>query len=213
MNGFLTADERSSVILDEIVSVHLEAFPGFFMAQLGPRFLKQYYRCVAEFPKGILLTETGERGCIGFVAGFIDPSEFYQDLRRRRVRFALAASAGIAARPRRLITMLANYKRAGDIAQQVPSPGTAELSSLAVLPGASGRGVGSRLVRRFIAVAKTAGAVKVVLTTDTNGNDAVNKFYQRLGFSCVRTFEARRGRLLNEYVIEIGKDRACESLS
>jgi ribosomal protein S18 acetylase RimI-like enzyme len=57
------------------------------------------------------------------------------------------------------------------------------------------------------------GAERVVLTTDTNGNDAVNKFYQRLGFSCVRTFEARRGRLLNEYVIEIGKDRACESLS
>lgn len=192
--------------LEEIVSVHLVAFPGFFMAQLGPWFLREYYRCVAEYPKGMLLTASGQQGCTGFVAGFVDPSSFYRALRRRRMRLGLAACVGITRQPQRLIALLANYRRAGWAAQRMPEPGTAELSSLAVLPSVAGRGVGSQLVSRFIVAAKEQGADRVMLTTDTNDNDAINRFYQRLGFTCLRTFEARRGRLLNEYVFEIGKD-------
>lgn len=191
--------------LDDIVSVHLEAFPGFFMAQLGPWFLREYYRCVVEYPQGVLLTESGEQGCIGFVAGFVDPASFYRALRRRRVRLGLAACARIVTRPQRLITLLANYRRAGGAAHEAPEPGTAELSSLAVRPSAAGRGLGSRLVQRFIVAAGSRDAERVMLTTDANDNGAVNRFYQGLGFTCVRTFEARRGRLLNEYVFEIGK--------
>ncbi len=213
MSGFSAAPERGPAILDDVVAVHLEAFPGFFMAQLGPRFLREYYRCVEEYPQGILLAEMNEQGCVGFVAGFINPSEFYRNLRNRRIRLALAAGAGIAARPQRLITMFANYRRAGHTARQVPAPDTAELSSLAVLPSAAGHGAGTRLVQRFIAAAKTMGAAQVALTTDTNGNDAVNRFYRKLGFACVRTFKARRGRLLNEYVLEIGKARSCANPS
>ncbi len=191
--------------LDDVVSVHLEAFPGFFMARLGPWFLKEYYRCVVDYTQGLLLTESGEQGYIGFVAGFVDPASFYRKLRRRRVRLGLAACAGIMACPQRLIALLANYRRAGGAAHQAPEPGTAELASLAVRSSAAGRGVGSHLVHRFIVAAGSRGADRVMLTTDANGNDAVNRFYQGLGFTCIRTFEARRGRLLNEYVIEIGK--------
>lgn len=191
--------------LDDVVSVHLEAFPGFFMAHLGPWFLREYYLCVADYPRGVLLTETGEQGCIGFVSGFVDPACFYRELRRRRVRLGLAACAGILTRPQRLMTLLVNYRRATGAAHRAPEPRTAELSSLAVRPSAAGRGVGSRLVSRFIAAAEGLGASRVTLTTDTHGNDAVHRFYQGLGFTSARTFEARRGRLLDEYVIEIGK--------
>lgn len=191
--------------LDEIVSVHLEAFPGFFMAQLGPWFLREYYRCVADYPQGVLLTECDGQGCMGFVAGFVDPASFYGELHRRRARLGLAACAGIVVRPRRLTTLLANYRRASGAAHQTPEPGTAELSSLAARPDAVGRGVESRLVQRFIVAAGALGACRVVLTTDANDNDAVNGFYQGLGFTCIRSFEARRGRWLNEYAIEIGK--------
>ena len=61
------------------------------------------------------------------------------------------------------------------------------------------------MVARFIAEAGSRGATRVTLTTDVIGNEAVNKFYQRLGFTSVRVFEARRGRLLNQYLIEIMK--------
>lgn len=204
---------ESRLSLAEVVLVHLDAFPGFFMAQLGPRFLCEYYRCVIEYPKGVLLTEYAEQRCVGIVAGFVDPASFYRELRSRRVRLGLAAVAGVVRRPRRMLTLLRNYSRARGAAGEEPEPKTAELSSLAVRPGSAGRGVGTRLVHRFITTARNQGADRVVLSTDAHGNDAVNRFYQALGFNRVRTVEARRGRLLNEYVIEIGKDFVCEDHS
>src|SRR5512143_3790547 len=99
--------------IGEIVEVHVDAFPQFFMTQLGRPFLRQYYRCVEAYPLGILLTETSPSGCVGFVAGFVDPTGFYRELRRRRLRLGVAALAGVVARPRRLVTAMVNYRRAG----------------------------------------------------------------------------------------------------
>jgi GNAT superfamily N-acetyltransferase len=192
--------------LDRVVTVHIEAFPGFFMTQLGPRFLREYYRCVVESPQGILLTGDRQGECMGFVAGFLDPAAFYRELRRLRVQLGLAACSRILTRPWRLVTLLANYRRARGGARLPSDPRTAELSSLAVKPSAEGQGVGSSLVRAFIEAAEVLGANRVMLTTDAHGNDAVNRFYQRCGFTCIRTFKARRGRYLNEYVLDVGKD-------
>ena len=196
---------EESVRLDEVVSVHTAAFPGFFMTQLGPLFVREYYRCVLRYSRGIFLTESGASGYDGFVSGFIDPAAFYRDLRRHRARLGLAALGGIAVRPTRLAGLLANYRRTGGSAAQPNTKETAELSSLAVRPSASGAGIGSHLVRRFIAAAQEKGAERVTLTTDAVGNDAVNRFYKRLGFICIRTFEARPGRVLNEYAFDIAK--------
>lgn len=186
--------------------MHVQAFPGFFMTQLGPRFLREYYRCVDDYAGGVLLTQSGEQGCVGFVAGFVDPASFYIELQRRRVRLALAACAGLVTRPQRAITLLANYRRARGAAGEPADSRTAELSSLAVAPDAKGMGIGSGLVRAFVEAAAALGADRVQLTTDARDNDAVNRFYLRCGFTCERSFEARRGRWLNEYVLRIRKD-------
>jgi ribosomal protein S18 acetylase RimI-like enzyme len=190
-------------MLDGVVAVHQAAFPGFFMTQLGPRFLREYYRCVVDDPTGVLLAEVDGATCLGFVAGFRDPAGFYRELRRRRVRLGFSALRGIALRPGRIITLLANNGRAREAARLTQRPATAELSSLGITPTAAGRGIGTRLVRTFIDVMASGGADRVVLTTDAHDNEAVNRFYQRLGFVCVHTFEARRGRWLNEYEFPI----------
>jgi ribosomal protein S18 acetylase RimI-like enzyme len=191
--------------LDAIVALHILAFPGFFMTQLGPSFLRVYYQSVLDYSGGILLTESDQNGCIGFVAGFVDPASFYQTLRRRRVKLALAAAVRVVTHPHRLVTLLRNYRRAGEAEKRTSHPAVAELSSLAVRPDAAGRGVGRRLVGEFLSAATSRGAKRVVLTTDANNNDPVNRFYQKLGFECIRTFEPRRGRVLNEYSIETGR--------
>ena len=41
----------------------------------------------------------------------------------------------------------------------------------------------------------------VYLTTDADGNDAVNAFYRNAGFQCTRRFMQPGGRWMNEYVI------------
>lgn len=200
------SSSRRPTALDEIVSVHVEAFPGFLLTELGPRFLREYYRCVDEYSQGILVDESDAGGCLGFVAGFVDPASFYRALRRRRARLGLAAAAGLVARPHRLMAVVADYLRAGAAASGPADSATAELSSLAVRPRAAGRGVGTRLVGRFLAAARDRGAARVILTTDADGNESVNGFYSGLGFTCARRFEARPGRWLNEYVIGVAKE-------
>ena len=199
----MTAHDESS--LEEIVALHRAAFPAFFLTQLGARFLRQYYRCVREHPMGILLTEREGGRCIGFVAGFADPASFYRALRRRRLRLALAALGAIARRPWLLPTLLANYATTGARGSAPPARDAAELSSLAVDPEASRRGVGARLVHRFADAARARGATHIFLTTDAHANEGVNAFYRRLGFTLARRFEARPGRSLNEYSIETGR--------
>ncbi len=199
------SNRQSPDRLNSVVKLHIEAFPGFFMTQLGPTFLREYYRCVAGYPGGILLTEDANGECVGFVAGFVDSASFYRALRRLRVRLAAAAAISLLTHPARLLTMLANYRRAGDAENRKPDPKSAELASLAVKPAAHGRGVGSRLVERFIAEARMRGAEEVVLTTDAHENDVANRFYIGLSFTLVRTFKARRNRILNEYSIAVGK--------
>jgi ribosomal protein S18 acetylase RimI-like enzyme len=194
-----TADAQ--IALDDVVSVHTAAFPGFFMTQLGPAFLREYYRCVVSYPRGILLTEPGGEGCNGFVTGFVNPAAFYRHLKQHRIRLAAATLRGLISRPSRAAVLLTNYRRAGDAADRADEPDTAELSSLAVRPSVARSGLGSSLVRRFVDAAALAGATRVTLTTDADGNDAVNRFYRNLGFSLLRTFEARPGRILNEYAI------------
>src|SRR5262245_2185003 len=120
--------------LDGIVGVHQAAFPRFFMTQLGPRFLREYYRCVHAVPTGSLLADVHYGDCIGFVAGFIDPVAFYAEWPRRRVRVGLAAVRGLASLPARLVTLLTNYRRTTTAVRTAPQADTAELSSLGILP-------------------------------------------------------------------------------
>ena len=76
-----------------------------------------------------------------------------------------------------------------------------ELSSIAVAPETSGNGLGKVLMRAFLTQARSMDAQCVYLTTDADGNDAVNAFYRDVGFKPTRRFLQRKGRWMNEYVI------------
>jgi ribosomal protein S18 acetylase RimI-like enzyme len=180
-----------------LAQIHRAAFRGFFLPKLGPRFLSAYYRCVLEYAGGILLGARREGELVGFVAGFAQPQAFYAALRARRLRLALAAAPALIRRPSLLARMAGNYRRTGSPGP--PRAGTpVELSSLAVLPDWAGQGIGAELVGAFCAESRRRNGSEVVLTTDAHDNDVVNRFYQSLGFSCLRTFEAQPGRALNE---------------
>ena len=72
----------------EIAKLHTQAFPGFFLTQLGDRFLTGYYKCVEAYPGGILLVARNKDStAAGFAAGFLDPPAFYRFLRSRGARF------------------------------------------------------------------------------------------------------------------------------
>ncbi len=180
--------------LTRIVAVHQAAFPGFFLTALGPRFLHAYYRQVLAYPAGVLLVAEGDAGLVGFVAGFTQPTGFYRALPRLIGPLLL----GLLRRP-----WLVGHAVGRAVRRHESTPGAAELSSLAVDPAAGGHGIGSRLVRAFLAAAARGGATAVTLTTDARANDGVNAFYTKLGFRLARTVTSTGARAMNEYTWDL----------
>jgi len=182
-----------------IVTIHRAAFPSFFMTQLGPLFLAEYYRVVLAYRQRIFLVSGSGSDINGFVAGFIDAPRFYASLRRDVIRVGLALVPAVLRHPSRLRRVLFNFRKNAGGAEGHAPPDAAELASVAVSPLCSGRGIGARLVDGFIAQASSQGARFVYLTTDAENNDAVNRLYLRMGFALHRMFVTPPERKMNEY--------------
>ncbi len=185
----------------EIVLVHQAAFPGFFLTQLGPAFLRAYYELIFQFHGGILLVAECDGKVAGFVAGFLNPAQFYRELSRRKLRFALPLLLSVLKRPGNLVRILERVRRVKQV--EPPSGADCELSSIGVSPQFTGMGIGKQLVRAFLEEAFSRGATGVYLTTDAVNNEAVNAFYQKLGFRLTKTFTTAEGRQMNEYIFHL----------
>jgi ribosomal protein S18 acetylase RimI-like enzyme len=198
-----------------IVQIHRRAFPGFFLTHLGAPFLRAYYRLVLDQPGGILLVAEESGAVVGFIAGFLDPRAFYRTMRERKWRLLPAVAAGLLGAPwllPRVVASVLRVSRRGN--EAVPrGPTSCELASLAVVPRAGGRGIGRSLVAAFMAEAARRGASEVHLTTDAEGNDRVNAFYESLGFHRSRQFVAFGARKMNEYARACSGGRAGETAS
>jgi ribosomal protein S18 acetylase RimI-like enzyme len=185
-----------------VVQTHLASFPGFFLSFLGPRFLSLYYAGICAAPEGIGFVYLNSSGLpAGFVAGSSDPRGFYSRLLKRDwLRFAAASVDAIIRRP----TVI------GRIARGLFHPGgnpfgddVAGLFSIGVLPELQGTGAGKLLVQAFLHEAGRRGCTRAFLTTDRDENEAVNAFYQKLGFSIERQYETPEGRRMNEYWVNL----------
>ncbi len=193
-------DMRSEDI-EAVVGIHLESFPGFFLSFLGPKFLRLLYEGIMTHPQGLVLVAESDPGVDGFVAGVTDQSNFYRRLIRERAHlFAWASLRAVVRRPRiipRLFRAIRQSRRSEESAAK------ASLMSIAVRPGASGKGTGKDLVAAFSAAMSKRGIGAYGLTTDRDANDRVNLFYRRLGFRLARTFVTPEGRAMNEYVMDL----------
>jgi ribosomal protein S18 acetylase RimI-like enzyme len=191
--------------LPQVVAIHQQAFQGFHMTLLGSRFLAGYYQTVLDYPDSIFLAAVDAEQMLGFVAGFVNPSRFYALLRARKRALALAAATHLALRPHLWRRTLSSLRRAQTLADTGDQPHLAELASIGVSPKAQGRGIGKALTLTFLDAARQKQAKEVMLTTDAHNNDAVNRFYQNLGFQCIRQFWHTPERLMNEYRIALSQ--------
>jgi ribosomal protein S18 acetylase RimI-like enzyme len=183
----------------EVVNTHLQSFAGFFLSFLGYQFLRELYVGILKDPAGIAYVYEDQGHLLGFVAGTSQPAGFYSRLLQRRWwRFGMASLVPILKNPLIIPRLLRAFRKPQDASDR-PDIGT--LMSIAVSPDSQGRGLGQSLVKAFLEEAAQRGLKYVDLTTDKNNNDAVNQFYQRLGFRCSRTFVTSEGRDMNEYLI------------
>ncbi|AZA10441.1 GNAT family N-acetyltransferase [Corynebacterium gerontici] len=185
-----------------LAHLHVRAFPGFFLAQLGPKFLSRFYRGYAHDPSAVGITYRKRGRVIGSVVGTTDPNGFYSRLLKRDL-FGFGWTAAMAA--------LRNPKAAGRLFQGLfyrgeeaaEIPGAALLASVCLDPEERGGGLGKQMIRDFFGECARRGAGTVVLTTDAENNDAVNTMYQRLGGKLVDSYTTSRGRKMNKYAYEL----------
>ncbi|NJK47261.1 GNAT family N-acetyltransferase [Candidatus Gracilibacteria bacterium] len=194
--------------LEEIVRIHINAFPGFFMTAMGLSFLREYYRTVLEFPQNIALVaieadcpqdKTQTHRVVGFVVGFGNPPAFYSFYKTKRLRLFAIILWAVARNPSLLRRVILNLKR---ISSVEGSNAEVELSSIGVDTDFMKLGVGRVLVRAFLSAASERGYQSVYLTTDACENDRVNQFYQKQNFTLERTFQSGN-RQMNLYRIVV----------
>ena len=187
--------------LPAIVTIHQKAFSQFFLTRLGGEFLLKYYALVLNYRAGILLVTERNGALEGFACGFVDPAAFYRSMWDAKRIFTLPVLCALVRDPSLATKVLSGVQRIQTPASEWPER-SCELSSIAVAPETSGAGLGKALMRAFLERARSMDAQCVYLTTDADGNDAVNAFYRDVGFQHTRRFLRRKGRWMNEYVID-----------
>ena len=145
---------------------------------------------------------------LGLVVGTTEPQDFFKRLLIRRwFAFLCAGFTGLLKNPARVAKrFLFALVYRGETPPGLN--GATLLSSIGVIPAHGGRGFGALLIERFCQEAASRGSASVYLLTDREGNDAVNLFYLKCGFSLDSHVERQKRRTMNRYVRPIG-NLAC----
>jgi ribosomal protein S18 acetylase RimI-like enzyme len=190
--------------IPEVARIHLRAFPGSFLSELGLPFLKLYYRLVSSVPGGIFLVHQNSTGIDGFAAGFLQPGEFYRRMKGARWTILRCLIIAVARRPWVAARILYHVFQIM-LGKRREHTNECEISSIGVAPEASHCGIGKALIQKFLDSSWRRGASCVYLTTDAVGNAEVESFYRRLGFELRSNFEQYGGRRMNEYAFRRDK--------
>ncbi|MEB2348866.1 MAG: GNAT family N-acetyltransferase [Comamonadaceae bacterium] len=197
--------------LDAVVEVHLRAFEGFFLTNLGSSFLRELYRGFICDKRGIIIVaEDGDQGIVGFAAGTDFPETFFRNLRNRRAPYFIVYSVPAMLRHPIMVAkkLCSAISYRGDEPDAID--GGVLLSSIGVLPNVRGRSCGRLLLEQFEGRAISRSAQFVYLMTDGLNNEKVRCFYEGAGY--VVESERVRGdqRLMIRYVKKLRRIGTCD---
>lgn len=187
--------------IDRIVSIHISAFPNFFLTSLGKDFLKTYYSCFVISTEGVVLCAENEGEVVGFSASAIHCRGFNLKLIKKNIgRFFLLSVKLLFTSPKSLIRLAKNLTKKSS--QIDDNEDYAELYSIGVAKGQQGLGVGKQLLTETENILKEKGIKEVSLTTDYYENAATLHFYQTMKYEILYEFDAypkrRMYRLIKE---------------
>lgn len=186
--------------LDMIVSIHMDAFKGFFLTFLGYGLLKVMYRGYIEYPKSKVLVAKSEGKILGFVAYSWNMSGLYRFLLKKYfLSFAWYGLLGAIRRPTAMLRIIRALNRPVE-SQRAES--YLELTSIAVSPKAESKGIGKSLVCTMLDDVRNLNFSYITLKTDAHNNEYANRFYIKCGFSLHETLSTLEGRVMNEYILE-----------
>lgn len=183
---------RQALISDvpSVARIHLEAFEGFFLSQLGYGFLCVMYRVFLVNTAGVFVVQESNNGQVtGFAVGALSTGQKDRWLALRYMpHFLWASLPAIFRHPRTIVTrLIARFFETGS-SFNVPND-AAVLRSIGVLTSERGSGAAGDLLGAFEQMALRQGAAHVYLTTDQDNNERAQKFYKRHGYGVAEFFQ------------------------
>lgn len=185
------------VTINDIVSIHLNTFKGFFLTFMGRGLLNLMYRSYAEYKDSGILVAFEEDKPIGFLAYSGDLSGLYMYMiKKRLIPFTWYSLGAFFRKPTVFMRLVRAFLKPGETKRDEKYM---ELASIGVDPTAKLKGVGSQLIDALKAQVDFNEYAYITLETDAVNNDGANHFYKKNGFVLEREFETNEGRKMFEY--------------
>ncbi len=189
------SDEKK--IIDEIVTIHLNTFTGFFLTFMGRGFLRQMYQSYCDHEESGLLVAEGDGKTVGFLAYSSDFSGLYKFMiKTRLVQFAWYSIGAFFRRPSAFLHIIKAFLKPSEVIRKEKY---VELSSIGVAPNIKSKGIGSLLIGKLKKQVDFEKYAYITLETDAINNEDVIHFYEKNGFIRERMFETGEGRKMYEY--------------
>lgn len=190
-------DDKHKVTINEVVSIHLNTFTGFFLTFMGRGFLNLMYRSYAEYNDSGILVAFEEDKPVGFLAYSGDLSGLYKYMiKKRLILFAWYSLGTFFKKPAVFMRLVRAFLKPGETKCEEKY---VELASIGVDPNLKSKGVGSQLIDALKAQVDFNEYAYITLETDAVNNDGANHFYKKNGFVLERAFETNEGRKMFEY--------------
>lgn len=184
-------------LINNIVSIHLNTFTGFFLTFMGRGFLNQMYRSYCDHDEsGLLVAEDNEKA-VGFLAYSGNFSGLYKYMiKTRLIPFGWYSVGAFFRRPSAFMHIIKAFLKPGEVKREEKY---VELSSIGVDPTIKSKGVGSLLIDELKKIVDFNKFAYITLETDAVNNDGAIHFYEKNGFVRERMYETDEGRKMFEY--------------
>jgi ribosomal protein S18 acetylase RimI-like enzyme len=184
--------------LQQVVALHEECFPEYYLTNLGPSFLRAVYSWYVQGSEAIahVAIDRGE-SVAGFVAGTVDDSNYRRSLFRRAWwPMALALVQRFISNPVLTLRLMDERKELVRQALSTILTGrsreagqtdvdsdkelhTASLVSIGVKPAARRSGLGAALSELFVREAWDRGCERIILSVRDDNTEA-RRFYESM---------------------------------
>jgi len=172
---------------ETIASLHAAQIETGFLSTLGVGFLRLVYRALLQSALGMVVVADSGGDVVGFVAGTSDTSAFYREFATQNFLRAFWRLIPAVLRPRTWQRLWETLSYGAD-----DHVAPAELLSMAVAPGARGRGVGSRLVTELLGQGAYLGVDTMRVVVGECNKPAI-ALYTQAGFVTRKTFQLHAG--------------------
>jgi ribosomal protein S18 acetylase RimI-like enzyme len=185
----------------ELIAIHCLAFPGFFLTDLGKDVLLVFYTALIQDKSTIVWGLKNDQKIIGFFVASTTPKGLYTKIFLNNIsRFIVPLTISFIKNISFLKKMIISFNSSNSL--DVTSTYPSSLLSICVSPAYAGKGVGKMLLNKLENELKLQNQIGYYLTTDSDKNDATNKFYLNFGFKLYGSY-AQGKRVMNIYVKDI----------